>query len=210
MSVAMLPKYKPEGALDYETAEEAAERLHLKKNKPANPVEDMDFPAYRFFPYPTAIYRKWNEDDREQELYRIAGRYNLDLEKRRDRFQVEQLVGEFETRNVGVIDFIRTGQGVKQSIEIVSELREKNEREHKALLDQGWADSPAGVKDATRRMQMKVATLAAEREYTDRNLGEKAMTELRAVDDAADDHVVDVPETRKQLQAEGKLPKEKK
>ena len=209
MSIAMLPKYRPEGAWDFETAEEASERLHLEKNKAANPAEGMPFPPYQYFPYPTAVYRKWDEDLREQEVYRTAGRLNLDLEKKRDRYQVETLVGQYETRNVGVIDFTRTGKR-GEVIEVISELREKNIREHQALLEQGWADNPDGVKDATRKMQVRVATAAAEREYDDRLLGEKAMAELRRVDDAADDHVVDVAETRKQLEADGKLPGKKK
>lgn len=209
MSVALLPKLRPEGAHDDETAEEASERLHNKKNKPANPVEDMDFPPYRFFPYPTAVYRKWDVDEREQELYKVAGRNNLDLDKRRDRFTAEALVGDYETRNVGVTDFTRSGRnGV--NVEISSELRERNDREYAAMLEQGWASSPSGVKDATRRLQIKLATAAAEREGEDQHMGEKAYAEMRAVDDAADNHVVNVSETRKQLQAEGKLPKERK
>lgn len=210
MSVTMLPKYTPEGALAGESAEVAAERLHRKKNKPANPADDLEFPAYQFFPYPTALYRKWDEDAREDEVYRVAGRLTLDLEKRRDRQIADRLVGDFETRNVGSIDFVRRGGERSNAIEVVSELRERNIREHQTLLEEGWSDTPGGVKEATRRVQIKLATAAAERQGEDMRLGEKAKAELEAIDDAAPDHVVNVAETRKQLQGEGKLPKERR
>lgn len=207
MSVVLMPKqYAPQGAFENETPEEAAARLHAKKNKPVNPVEDMDFPAYRYRPYPRAVYRKWNEDDRENEIYKVAGKNMLNLEQKRDRFTAEALVGTFETRLVGAVDYTPLDRGD----EVNSTLRERNDKEFAALIDEGWAETPDGVKAATTRMQIRKATAAAERIHDDRHLGEQAAAELDVIDSAADDHVINVAETRKQLQAEGKLPKEKK
>lgn len=203
MSVALLPKYQ---IVPGEDPDITAAKLHAKKNRPANPAEDLEFPAYRYRPYPRVVYRQWDDEDRDRELMRVAGKQMLDLEKKRDRYTAEALVGEHETRGVGVIDYEPHDTGD----EILSALRERNDKEFASLLEQGWADSPDGVRAATRRVQMRVAASAADRWNDDAKLGEKAKAELEAIDAAADDHVVDVPETRKQLQAEGKLPKEKK
>lgn len=202
MSVVLLPKYQ---IVPGEDPEVTAARLHARKNKPVNQAEDIDYPSYRFRPFPRAMYREWTEDRRERELSRIAGKHALDLEKRNDRWQAESLLGEYETALVGVADYIEHGD----RDEVVSELRERNEREQSIRKTEGWADHPNEVKAATRRMQMTLATAAAERAHEDRNLGERATSELEAVDDAADDHVVDVSATRKELKERGKLPKDK-
>lgn len=207
MSVVMLPKYLPEGAAENETAEEASARLHIEENRPLGAPKGMRFPPYVYTPYPRAVYRDWDPDDRENEVMRIAGKHMLDLEKRRDRLTADQLVGQYETRNIGVIDFVRHSNN---TLDVISELRERNDKEFKAALEEGWAETPSGVKDAKRRMQMRVATLAAERQFDDRHLGEQAARELEAIDDAASDHVVNVEETRRELQDAGKLPKGKK
>ncbi|HMJ82716.1 MAG TPA: hypothetical protein VK504_06095 [Vicinamibacterales bacterium] len=204
--VAMLSKYQ---IVPGEDPEVTSLRLHLKKNRPVNQAEELGYeaPGYVFTPYPTAMYRDWDPDEREDEIIKVAGKQMLDLDKRRDRQTAEQLVGKFQTRNVGKIDFVRVGD----QIEVISEIRERNDREHKALLDEGWADSPKDVPAAKRRFEMRTSALpAAQVLYEDRHLGEQAKREFDAVNEAADDHVTNVEETRKQLTDAGKLPKPKR
>src|SRR5262245_25199385 len=105
--VALLSKYsyavKQDGTP--EDPEVTALRLHARKNKAINPNEEagIEFPSYIFTPYPTAMYRDWTDERREDEITRIAGKHMLDLEKRQDRRLAETLVGAFETINVGRI-----------------------------------------------------------------------------------------------------------
>lgn len=205
--VVMLSKYQIVAGEDPDVT---STKLHLKKNKAVNPADEagVEFPPYRFTPYPTAMYRDWDDpDDRENEIYRLAAKGSYDLEKRRDRMTVEALVGKYKTCNVGMIDFVRH----PDRDEVISELRERNDREHAARLEEGWADTPDGVPAAKRRYDMRVSSLpSAQIIYEDRHLSEKAKAEFDAVNDAADDHVVDVDGTRKQLRDAGKLPKERK
>lgn len=203
MSVALLSKYQ---IVPGEDPEVTAARLHAKKNKPANPAEDLEFPAYRYRPYPRAVYREWDADEREIEVYRIAGKNALSLDNKRDRYTADALVGKYETKQVGMTDF----ETLQNGDEVISSLRERNDKEFASLLDQGWSETPDGCKAAKARMNRILGEAAAVRWNDDAHLGEKAKAELTAIDDASDNHVVDVPEARKQLQAEGKLPREKK
>lgn len=203
MSIALLPKYQ---IVPGEDPEVTAARLHAKKNRAVNAADDLEFPPYRFRPYPTCVYREWSEDARELEILRIAARHALDLEKRRDRITAESQVGLYESKLVGATDYHEHWD----HDEVISELREKNDKALAAALEDGWAERPELVKDATRRKQIKLATAAAERQYEDRRLSPEAAAELERVDDAADDHVVDVLATRKTLTEQGKLNKEKR
>lgn len=56
MSVVTFPKYQING-LD---AEAESARLHYKKNQPDRP--DIDFPPYRFMPFPCALYRREGDE----------------------------------------------------------------------------------------------------------------------------------------------------
>lgn len=194
MSVVLLPRYPLPGQREHEDPEAAAMRMHVKKNKAINPAEDLEFPAYRFRPYPTAMYRKWDEEKRELEILRVAGRNALDLEKRRDQLIAEGLVGQYETINVGVTDYIEHDD----RDEVISEIRERNDKQHQAMLEQGWADSPdqvAAAYMAHRRRTLSEPT--AERLYEDRRLSDAAKAEASAIEDAAADHVIDIPEERR-------------
>lgn len=200
MSVILLPKFRINADEDPEVT---AARLHRRKNTPVSQGDnDQEYPRYRFYPYPTAMYRKWDPKIYERELYKIAGKSALNLNLPHERQIAEDMLGEYETKNVGQFDCHVEGDN---DPEVISEIRERNIREHQAMIEAGWADRPDGVKAAHRALEMRVAQQAAERQFEDRHLGEKAAAELEAIDDASEPHVVNVPETRKQLQAEGKL-----
>lgn len=204
--VVMLSKYQIVAGEDPEVT---ALRLHMKKNRPVNQADEMgmEFPAYRFTPYPTAMYHDWEGDERDNEIYKLAAKHNFDLEKRRDRMAVEAMVGPYKTINVGVIDFVR----FEDHDDVISEVRERNDREHAARLEQGWADRPSDVRAARRAFEMRTSALpAAQTIYEDRHLSATAKAEFDAVNEAASDHVVNVSDTRKQLQDAGTLPKGKK
>lgn len=171
MSVVQLPKYQINGR----DAEEEATRLHFLKNRPDRPeLEAGDFPPYHRYPFPTCIYR--------------------------------QPPGtELESRSVGVLDIdvevveSRRPEGVHKAyrFHVNEQLRAQNERELKRWIDNGWTTDPAKVREATDRQNKTLAFAAAERAYDDRHLGEQARRELDAVEDAADDHVLDVPAPKK-------------
>lgn len=86
------------------------------------------------------------------------------------------------------------------------QLRERNDRERAEKAAQGWADHPNGIKDAQEVVRAAVRQAAAERAFDDRHLGEQARAELEAVEDAAEDHVLDVPAPKKKP---GRKPKAK-
>lgn len=204
--VVMLSKYQIVAGEDPEVT---ALRLHMKKNRPVDQAEEMgmEFPAYRFTPYPTAMYRDWEGDERENEIHRLSAKHMLDLEKRRDRLAVEAMVGPYKTINVGIVDFVR----YPDHDDVISEVRERNEREHAARLEEGWADRPADVRAAKRAFEIRTAAApAAQTIYEDRHLSPAAKAEFDAINEAASDHVVNVADTRKQLQDSGALPKGKK
>lgn len=154
MSVVQLPKYLINGR----DAEQEATRLHFKKNRPDQP--EIEFPAYRYMPFPKAMYRRKGDD--------------------------------IESALVGVNDYTDDG-------ELNEQLREKNEAAVHDRLADGWAHSPGQIDAAKRALEMDIAKAAAERAYEDRHLGDKARVELEKIEDAADDHVVNVPEAKRSL-----------
>lgn len=184
MSVIALPKYEIEVDGRLMTADEAATRLHFKKNQPERP--DIDFPPYQFRPFPTCVYREWSESAREREVLAVAGRLSLDLEKRADLARAAREVAEYESRQIGVEDHPVGGV-------VNPQLRARNVQELAQALENGWAETPDGVKGAKDRINKAVALAAAHRAYDDRHLGEQAQRELDAIEATADNHVVDVP-----------------
>lgn len=94
--------------------------------------------------------------------------------------------GETEAQIVGVHDFDDEGH-------IVEALRSRNEAERLHRLSLGWAHSPADIRTARREFEKRIAIQAAESNYDDRKLTGKAREERNAIEDAASDHLVDVP-----------------
>lgn len=150
MSVVQLPKLDINGR----SAEEEATRLHFKKNRPD--VPDVEFPPYRFRPYPMAMYREHPE------------------------------TREVESKLVGVVDY-------DEHDVVHTPLREHNDREHTRWLESGWVNKPEDIQSAVDRLNKAVALAAAHRNYDDRNLGPQARAELDQIEDAADEHVLEVP-----------------
>lgn len=170
--------------------------LHWEKNQPEKPP--VKFPHYRFRPFPTCVYREWNETTRQNELYRAAASNMLDMNNPRDVAAAERMIGQYETKQIGVDDFDQTGQ-------IVSALRESNERALEGALESGWANKPDEVKAATDRLNKRVALAAGERAYDDRRLSDTAKAEVEAVENVTEGHVVDVAESRREARESGAL-----
>ncbi len=179
MSVIGLPKYLPEGAYEDETPEEAATRLHLEHNTVPKPPVRFTPTERKEFPY--ALYREWPDVERYKQERRVELQYGMDLNNPREARLIAEMIPPYDS---------------------CFALDENDRREKKA---QGWADSPQDMKAAARRLEQEIAKAAAERQYRDRRLSPKAAAELEAIDDAADHHVVDVPETRKELEHAGAL-----
>lgn len=181
MSVTMLPKYE---IIPGEDPEITATKLHLKKNRPEPP--DIDFPPYEYREFPCAMYREWGENDRYVQERQVALSKGLDLNNPREAMLIASFVPPCDSCLI------------------------HSESERRAKQEQGWADSPNGIKDAKRRAEMAFARQAAELNYEDRRLSPRAAAEKEALDDAADHHIVDVPETRRELEASGAITPKKR
>lgn len=64
-------------------------------------------------------------------------------------------------------------------------------------LANDWFNTPQEAEAGKEAIARRIATAAAERAYDDRRLGPQAQDELRAVEDDADGHVLDVPAPRR-------------
>ena len=126
--VAVLPKY-PIPGMEHLDPDEAALKLHHKKNRAVRPEDDMEFPPYRFRPFPCALYRDWNEVNRRAEIRRRAVSMGVSLDDDRGMQHVEDAIEPYETALCGVHDY-------DQDDAIISQLRERNEKELAAKLDQ--------------------------------------------------------------------------
>lgn len=156
-----------------------ADEMHRLKNTPISVpdwlVSKLNDAArsYRYQPFPAALYGSWTEDRKRVELITIASRRGLDLTKPQDYATAERLLPPFDSRLV------------------------KDEGERARYVEQGWAETPDGVKAAENAYQERIAYQAAVRAKDDLSLGEKAKAELEAAEDASEDHVLDVQPTRK-------------
>jgi len=184
--VMQLPKYAIPG-MEHLDPEVAALRLHNRKNRAVNPADEMEFPPYRFRPFPVAVYRDWDETARRRELYKRASAAGISLSDERQIQLIEDTMEEWETLLIGVHDF-------DERDDVMPQLREENERKLAWHLSHGWVAKPDDIRSAKDRLNKMVARAAAERAYDDRHLGPQAAAELEAIEDAADDHVVEVPE----------------
>lgn len=70
--------------------------------------------------------------------------------------------------------------------------------EERRALDTGlWAETPAKAVEAEERRAQAIATAAAESNWDDRRMGEKAQQERAAADAASEGHLVNVPGRKK-------------
>ena len=145
--------------------------LHDHKNRPDPPMVNgrpIEYPPYRYQPYPAALYGPWTAERKRNELLQVARIHSLDLTKPLEREQAESLLYEWDTRIV------------------------TNEREHRDWRDHGWADSPDGVQAAQNAWLDRVALDAAHRAHDDLHLSAAAKAEFRAAD-TGESHLLDLP-----------------
>lgn len=194
--VALLPRY-PVPGYEHLTPEEAASRLHNKKNRAVNASEDVEFPPYRFMPFPTCLYRDWEPAARRLELRKLAGANAVNMSDKRQMDMLEDMMPQYQSMIIGVKDVDENGQ-------INQRLRDANESAMRLAQGQGWATSPNDVRSTKDAMNKEIALHAAVRAYDDRNVGGKAREELDRIEDAADEHVVDVQSARQSVEQAAK------
>lgn len=176
MSVTLLPRFPIPGYEEY-SPEEAAELLHQEKNRPEGPpsaVLRKLRPFHELTPdeqmYPKAMYREWKESERQLALHRAAGRMQMSLSNPLELEALEQFIGKYDSTNA---------------------ISRKHQDDLKA---QGWCDSPNDAKQAAFLAHRELATDAAVSYTDDRKiLSQKALAEREVRDDAADDHIADIP-----------------
>ena len=181
MSVTLLPRYPLPGYEDMDP-EEAAAALHQEKNRPEGPPSAVLRKVVRPWHtlseqekmFPFALYREWDPKARELARYRAAGKLNVNLANHNplELEIVDQHVGEWE------------------SINAISQ-------EHMdGLLSRGWKKSIQEARDAAFLSHRQLATDAAVSNTDDRKiLSEKALAQRDAVEDAADEHITEIPRT---------------
>lgn len=181
MSVAMLPKYAPEGAYEGETPEETATRLHLEHNRPPMPPVRLTPSVPKEFPY--ALYREWAQEDRDSQELRIALSKGMSLDNPREARIIAMMIPPYDS------------------------CLAQNEQDRANKIAEGWATSPDQMKASKANLNRRMFEAAGHRNFEDRHLTGPAQAEMQAVDDAANDHVLDVPKVRQELQDQGVLPK---
>lgn len=154
-------------------SQEDSDRLHFLKNAPEQPSINglpMPTPPYQYRPYPAAIYGKWTDDRRREELLLVARQHQLNLLMPLERERAESLIPMWDSRLV------------------------HNDRELKDWLDRGWADHPNDVEKADLARFQRLQDAAAHQAYDDRRMSEKAKAEFDVADQAnGDEPIVDLP-----------------
>jgi hypothetical protein len=69
-----------------------------------------------------------------------------------------------------------------------------NEAEMRRAKDEGWREGPKEALEHQLALQKAVSDAAAERNFRDRNMGEKAKAESAAAEAEADGHLGEIPE----------------
>lgn len=176
-----MPRYPIPGYEDF-TPEEAAELLHYEKNRPEGPpsavLRKHTRPYAELSPeekmFPHAMYREWSEYDRNMARHRAAARLNINL-RQNDPIELET-VDAF----IGAYDSVNA----------------RNQADMDQKLAQGWCKSPEEAKRAAFLSHRELATDAAVSYTDDRGiLSDKAMAERERIDDAAPDHIAEIPHT---------------
>lgn len=181
MSVTLLPRIPIEGYEDL-SPEQAAELLHQEKNRPEGipsaVLRKVTRPWHtlseqeKMFPF--ALYREWEPKARDMARHRAAARMNINLAANNpiELELVDQTVGEWNSTNA-----------------ISQEHMDQ-------LLAAGWQKSIADARAAAFLSHRQLATDAAVSNTDDRKiLSEKALAHRDAVEDAADEHITEIPRT---------------
>lgn len=175
----LLPRYSIPG---YEgmDPEDAAAMLHQRKNRPETPDLDMLLHTGAVVPYekltpdqkafPYALYRAWTDDGREKARLRAARQLQLNVKDPLDLDTIDAYIGKYDS-------------AVAQ-----------NEQDRLLKKGQGWCDSQEAAKAAAFAEHRSLATDAAISHEDDRKiLSPRAMAERERIDDAADDHIAEIP-----------------
>lgn len=72
-----------------------------------------------------------------------------------------------------------------------------DETEHKRAKDEGWRDTPTDALDFRNALEKAVGDAAAERNFRDRNMSEKAKEEVAQVEAETFGHLAEIPEAKK-------------
>lgn len=182
MAATLLPRYP---VLGYEgiDPERAAEMLHQKKNAPTPPVDmDVLIMTGAVKPYekltvedkafPTAMYRVWTDENKMRAMTRAARQMNKNLKDPVDWDELEAYVGPMDSALA------------------------KSEADALVLGGQGWAHSMAEARQIHFQAHRDLATDAAVSFNDDKRvLSEKGMAAREVIDDAAPDHITEIPHT---------------
>lgn len=149
-------------------------RLHAEKNAPwvNGMYSDMKFPPYQYKPFPKMLYGI----DYEPATLALDQAHLIPAWGTDDREQ-KKAIAEAQRRQSLATRIVQT------------------EIEYADAKNSGhWFDTPGDAVASVKAAHDALAVGQAHREYEDRNMGEGARREMRAVDDAADDFTPVIPE----------------
>lgn len=177
----LLPRYPIPG---YEgmDPEQAAELLHQRKNRPEGPDLDMLLMTGAVKPYekltvaekafPCALYRAWTDADKEKARIRASRQLQLNLKDPLDLETIDAFIGAYDS------------------------VLAQSEPEKMIKMGQGWCETPDAAKQAAFLDHRELATDAAVSFNDDRrHLSARAVVERNAAEDAAPDHIAEIPRT---------------
>lgn len=151
-------------------------RLHAEKNAPSvsGIYSHLKFPPYTFKPYPRALY-------------------SPEYPKAKEAFDRAVMIPARGT-DTGARDMEIT---LAQRALNVCTKTVHTEEQYAEARGAGWCDSPMAAVAAKEQADRGIAQSAAESNYDDRNIGEKAKAEREAIDDEHDGHLVEIPAPKK-------------
>lgn len=147
--------------------------LHAQYNRPDPPKingRPVEYPPYQYRPFPAAIYGKWTDERKREELLQIARTNSLNLLLPLEREAAEARVPKWDSRVV------------------------ENDRELKDWLAKGWAEHPDEVEKSDLARFHRLQDDAAHQAFDDRRMSEKAKAEFETADKAnGDEPIGDLP-----------------
>lgn len=190
MSVALLPRY-PILIPGYEhlTPEEAADRLHQENNHTEWPPRQVVKAAQeeraraeaaltpeqreRLKLFPCALYRPWTDRARDTARARAAARMQITwpIQSPLDLEAIDRIIGDYDSTLA------------------------QDQADKDLKIGQGWVETPDEAKKREFAQHRELATAAAVSNTDDQRMSAAAIAHRNAVEDAADDHITEVPRT---------------
>lgn len=167
LDIPKAPRFSPQEARELAKFEQfPSEITALAGKPPGNP--------WVFRPYPRMLY--------QAQRHPVNGKWVLfiDMPKRYD----------YPTENQWDMACEQARQFAAACQKIVH-----SEREHQAARDDGWRDSAKEALEFREQELIKRGDEAAERNYRDRNMSEKALAEVEKAESAHFGHLPEIPET---------------